>query len=110
MPDGEMEISLRNAFLRATRECQGIGYNPARFLQVLSEHGPVATAIQLVMAKDYHEGFTRLWELSRLDLSIEAIILQEPYRSLFQSEVLARAQRKLQDVGFLDRENIDLTM
>lgn len=107
----DLETSLRNAFLHATRECQEIGYNPARFLQMLSEHGPVATAIQLVMAKDYHEGFAKLWELGRLDLSsVEAaIILREPHRNLFPSEVLERAQQKLQEVGFLCREGTGST-
>jgi len=93
-----LKIALQNEFLRATRECIAIGYHPTRFLQMLGEHGPIETSIQLVLG--IHEGFERLWELRRLDLSIEAIILQEPYRTLFSPEVLERARQKLDDVGF----------
>ncbi len=35
---------------------------------MLGEHGPISTTIHLVMGN--HEGFERLWELRRLDLSI----------------------------------------
>jgi hypothetical protein len=68
---------------------------------MLGEHGPIATAIQLVMGN--HEGFERLWELHRLDLSIEAIILSEPFRRLFPPEVIEQAEQKLRDVGYIER-------
>jgi len=93
-----MELALQHEFLRATRECIAIGYHPTRFLQMLGEHGAVATSIQLVMGN--HEGFERLWQLNRLDLSVEAIILRGPYRNLFPPEVLERARKKLEEVDF----------
>ena len=99
MAKPNVELALQNEFLRAARECIGLGYNPTGFLQLLGERGPVATAIHLVMGN--YEGFDRLWQLRRLDLSVEAIILQEPYRSLFPFEVMERAHRKLKEVGFL---------
>ena len=102
MAEPNLEIALQNEFLRATRECIAIGYHPTRFLQMLGEHGPIATTIQLVMGN--HEGFERLWELRRLDLSIEAIILREPYRTLFPPEVLERAEQKLREVGFFEKK------
>ncbi len=98
MAEPDLAVALQNEFLRATRECIAIGYQPTRFLQMLGEHGPVATAIQLVMGN--HEGFERLWQLGRLDLSVEAIILREPQRGLFPPEVLERAHQKLQNVDF----------
>jgi hypothetical protein len=94
-----LELALKNEFLRATRECIAIGYHPTGFLQMLGKHGPIATTIQLVMGN--HEGFERLWELRRLDLSVEAIILREPFRVLFSPEVLGQAEQKLRDVGYL---------
>ena len=38
------------------------------------------------------DGFVRLWEEQRLDLSVEALALQEPWSSLFTHEELAEAQ------------------
>jgi 5-methylcytosine-specific restriction enzyme A len=95
----DLELALQNEFQRATRECIAIGYHPTRFLQMLGEHGPIATTIELVMGN--HEGFEKLWELRRLDLSVEAIILREPFRRLFSPEVLEQAEQKLRDVGYL---------
>ena len=76
------------------------GIYPSRFLQMLQEHGAIQTTIRLVMDPIYNEGFTKLWELGRLDLSVEAIILQEPYRNLFSDEVLNKAKEKLQELEY----------
>ncbi len=76
------------------------GYHPTRFLQMLANQGPVDTAISLVMEPKYHEGFTKLWELNRLDLTVEAIIRRHPYNQLFAKEVLDRAQSKLEELGY----------
>ena len=67
---------------------------------MLESQGPVTTSIDLVMATTYHEGFTKLWELGRLDLAVEAIILREPFNKLFSQEVLDTARSKLEKVGY----------
>jgi len=103
MVEPNLEHTLRNEFLRATRECVALGYHPARFLQMLDEHGAIATSIQLVMGS--HEGFERLWELRRLDLSVEAIIIREPFRGLFMLDILERAEQKLREVGYVVNNN-----
>ncbi len=41
---------------------------------MMKAEGAVKTSIKLVIAPTYHEGLTRLWELKRLDLTVEAII------------------------------------
>ncbi len=91
----DLEILLRDEFLRATRECQTLGYNPTGFMRLLSDRGTIE---RLYMGS--YEGFERLWRLGRLDLSVEAIIRREPYRTLFAPEVLDRAEQKLRDVGY----------
>ncbi len=100
MAEPNIEATLNSEFQRAARECVRLGYHPRRFLQMLGEHGPIMTAIQLVLGD--HEGFERLWELHRLDLSVEAIILREPFRRLFTPEVLAQAEQKLRSVGYFN--------
>jgi len=57
-------------------------------------------SIKLVMAPTYHEGLTRLWELERLDLTVEAIIIREPYSELFPEEVVNKAKEKLKQLGY----------
>lgn len=97
----QIENQLRQEFLRAVGICiNQYGYRPTRFLQILENQGPVNTAIQLVMEPTYHEGFTKLWELNRLDLTVEAIIRRNPYNRLFVQEVLDRARNKLEELGY----------
>jgi len=80
-----LEYQLRQAFLQAVDICiNRYGYHPTRFLQMLAAQGPVNTAISLVTEPKYHEGFTKLWELNRLDLTVEAIIRRHPYNQLIK--------------------------
>jgi hypothetical protein len=94
-------MELQREFLRAIRECIDMGHYPVRFLNMLQDHGPVITAVHLVMAHRDPEGFESLIVSRRLDLTVEAIILQKPYRQLFAPEVLERAEQKLREVGYL---------
>jgi len=97
----QIENQLRQEFLRAVGICiNQYGYRPTRFLQMLENQGPVNTAIQLVMEPTYHEGFTKLWELNRLDLTVEAIIRHHPYNQLFPQEVIDKARQKLEELGY----------
>lgn len=94
-----LEHQLRQEFLRAVDICiNQYEYHPTRFLQMLGNLGPINTAINLVMEPRYHEGFTKLWELNRLDLTVEAIIRRDPYNQLFAQEVLDRARIKLEEL------------
>jgi len=52
------------------------------------------------MEPTYHEGFTKLWELNSLDLTVEAIIRRSPYNQLFVQEVLDKARSKLEELGY----------
>ena len=56
------------------REARDIGYTPSIFLRMLNEKGALQTARQLINASQPSDGYTRLWELRRLDLSVEAVV------------------------------------
>lgn len=81
---------------RSKRECK---YIPTRFLQMLSEHGGVKTA-KLLLHGAPSEGLTRLWELGRLDLSMEVLVLKEPWSQLFTAEEKNEANKRLTDRGY----------
>jgi hypothetical protein len=70
-------------------------YTPNRYRMMLDREGAMATARKLVFAGSPSEGFTRLWELKRLDLTVESLVLQEQWRKLFDEEMLTAAQRQL---------------
>jgi hypothetical protein len=75
-------------------------YNALRFLQMLSENGGLTTAKRLLASGNPQEGFVHLWECGCLDLTIEALVLQDTFRGLFTKEELEEAQRRLEDLEY----------
>ncbi len=63
-----------------------LGYNATRFLQMLSQYGGLATAHKLIATEGGTDGFTKLWEYRRLDLSVEAHVLKPEYETLFSED------------------------
>ncbi len=87
---------MRGLYDRSVKECN---YRPTYFLQMVVEHGGFETARRLLHARKVSDGFTTLWENGRLDLSVEAVVLQEPWSDLFTDEELAIAEKRLRDLG-----------
>ena len=99
----QLEKQLKQEFLRVSCICKDeYQLSPTRFLQILENRGPVNTAIVLVKDSTYHKAFVKLWEFGRLDLTVEAIILRDPYNQLFSQELLNMAKCKLIDLGYTD--------
>jgi len=96
--------SLRQEFTRLAEECKSIGYTPHDFIKMINNYeiSATSTAISLVMKENNRvtSGFTRLWEEKRLDLTVEANIIKEPWSSLFDDDVLNRARRTLKEFEY----------
>lgn len=84
----------------ADRLKREIGYNPTRFLQMVAEHGGPDAARQLLKGNDASDGFTTLWDASRLDMSVEAAVLRPWYSSMFSDAERAAARHRLAAHGF----------
>lgn len=84
---------------RAKTECH---YNAVRFHQMVQSEGGLLTAKKLLASSHYPEGLTRLWELKRLDISMEALVLKEPWCQLFTSQELSVARKRLEELGYID--------
>jgi len=95
--EAEFDQAMRDIYHRALSECC---YRATRFLQLVGERGGVAAAKQLLRSPGLPQGLTKLWELGRLDLSMEALILQDRWAGLFTEEEIAVARKRLQDLGF----------
>jgi hypothetical protein len=67
---------------------------------MLSEKGDLATARHLMAPGVSQEGFVHLWECGCLDLTVEPLVLQDRFRSLFTNEELEKAHRRLEDLGY----------
>lgn len=53
---------------------------------MVNEKGGYITAKYLIHTDNPSDGFTKLWELKRLDLSVEVHVLKSEYDSLFTDE------------------------
>lgn len=93
----KFEEAMFNIYRTAAKDCQ---YRPTYFLQMLTERGGVETALQLIRSEKISDGFATLWEKERLDLTVEALVQKEEWRSLFQDEDIGRAKSRLQKHGY----------
>jgi hypothetical protein len=92
----EFHHAMVSIYERARHEC---GYNATRFLQMVNSRGGLQAA-RLLLHGPLTDGFAALWELGRLDITMEALILQATWSQLFTDEELEIARRRLQDAGY----------
>lgn len=67
----------------AIAQCKDFGYTPTAWMVMIREQGAVAAAKRLLGTGDIQPGFERLVREGRLDLTIEAAILNPRWASLF---------------------------
>jgi hypothetical protein len=67
----------------ALAECHRLKYYPTRFEQMLQTTDAVTLAKRLVTSGELHDGLKTLKKLSRLDLSLEVMVLEPQFESLF---------------------------
>jgi hypothetical protein len=77
------------------------------FRGMLAEHGGKGTADVLLAQSQVSEGFTKLvlhsletGSKDALQLTVESLVLEEPWRQLFTRAQLRTAERRLREVGY----------
>ena len=76
-------------------------YTPTYFLRMVYEHGAVQTAKMLLDNSEVQEGLMTLSILGRLDLSMEVMVLDRKYRSLFTYEERRSARQRLEKLDYV---------
>lgn len=92
----DIESAFHQEMLNIYDEATQAGYHPTSFRRMVNEHGGVEAAHRLLAPENVTEGFTRLWELGRLDLTVEALILKPAYAALFSAEEREKARQRLE--------------
>ena len=96
--DIEFYEAMLDIYRRAKREAK---YNAQRFLQKVVDHGGIEAARMLIHADTVSDGYTALWERGRLDLTVEAMIVESPkFHSLFTEDEMGICSRRLADYGY----------
>ena len=97
----DKELAFHEAMLAAYRDAKAeCNYNATYFLQMVNELGGRAAAKQLLSKPGFSDGLTTLWERGRLDISMEALVLQEQWQSLFIEGEIRVARMRLEELGY----------
>ena len=97
----EFDMAMMNIYHRAKSEA---GYNATRFFQMLNEHRGLETARILLHAPHVSDGYTSLWERGRLDLTVEALILERKWNQLFSNQERRIALNRLEEYKYEFRD------
>lgn len=88
----QFDAAMFDIYERAGHE---VGYWASRYLQLLRKRGGLGSARYLLASKLTSDGYARLRDAGRLDLTVEALVLQPQFEPLFSPEELARAGDRL---------------
>ena len=94
------EERFHQAMLDIYDQAKDVDYYATRFQQMVRAQGGVQAAKQLLSSLLPGDGFATLWELDRLDISVEALVLKEEWRNLFIDDELAVARQRLEDCDY----------
>ncbi|MBM7278987.1 DUF262 domain-containing protein [Gordonia rubripertincta] len=88
---------MTEVYSRALAE---VGYNATQYRAMLAQLGPHETARRLLAAPAVSDGFAVLWEHGRMDLTVEAVVVEPEFAKLFSEGELAVARRRLDQFGY----------
>lgn len=96
-----IELAFHSAMLGIYKRAKSeAGYNATRFLSMVTESGGLETARTLLHKSNVSEGYAMLWELGRLDLTVEALMLEPEWCNLFTDAERAIAIRRLRQYEY----------
>ncbi len=99
--NARFELTMQDIYRRARLEAH---YNAARYLQMLDQNGGLETAHILINSPTVSDGYTALWERGRLDLTVEAVIWDNPeYQELFTDDELKIIKKRLVDYKYVSK-------
>jgi 5-methylcytosine-specific restriction protein A len=100
MTHSESEAFTRFLQDKALEAQKALNYRPSYFLQMLGSVGGYQTVVALISQPNPSDGFAKLWEAGRLDLSVEALVLESRWRHHFDEQLVNAAFKRLSAVGY----------
>lgn len=81
-----------------------VNYRATAFLSTLYQHAGVETARRLIHSSTVSAGYTALWELGRLDLTVEALIVENhAWYELFSDDEIEICKRRLREYKYISK-------
>lgn len=95
--DDEFHLEMIQIYHLAKKHCN---YNATRFFQMVNDNGGLATAKILLSSQEPQAGLTKLWDCDRLDLSVEALVINPRFSLLFSEKEGKDARARLVSYGW----------
>ncbi len=96
-----LENEFTQELIRKTEQAAKVcDYNPARFLQMVEKNGGVRTAKSYISRNQTSEGFEKLQMCGKLNLSMEAVVVDKKYAELFTDDEVNSCFVLLCEYGF----------
>ncbi len=96
-----LELQFHEAMLTVYKRAKSEAhYNARIFVGMVVDKGGLETARYLLDTSTVSEGYTALWQRKRLDLTVEAVILDQQWSPLFTSAQRRTAIERLQQYGY----------
>lgn len=94
----QFDQAMFNIYQTAKSEA---GYTANLFLGMLQRHGGLITAKQLINSPKPSDGYTALYERGRLDLTVEALVVEHSqWHALFTPEEIDKAAKRLREYRY----------
>ena len=98
----DFENAMHDIYKRAKSEAN---YTASEFLNMLFKHGGLGTAKQLINSPKESLGYENLSERRRLDLSVEAVVVENAkWHFLFEPEEIQKARKRLRAYEYIPVE------
>ena len=94
-----MRRDFEKALRSAISQCYAIGYQPTILEGMINTSNPVDVAKKLVLSGEFQHGIRELTKLGRQDLTIEAIMQETRFSSLFTIDEISAASWRLNNVN-----------
>jgi PLD-like domain len=98
----KLEEELEKEFIDTVKQANDLGakINSTNAISYIHNYGAIGGASRLISVgtDKLHSGLLKLWEIKRLDISFENIILKEKYQILFDKDILEKAKKRLDEL------------
>lgn len=98
----DFEDAMHGIYVQAKADLK---YTSSIYLDMLFRHGGLGTAKRLINAPTVSAGYTTLYEHRRLDLTVEALVVEnEQWHALFEPSEIERAQKRLEAYKYTPKQ------
>jgi hypothetical protein len=95
-----LEDQFHKAMIGVYENAKDHEYFATSFKRMVDQYGGVGAAKRLLAKEEIQEGLMKLWGMYMLGQSMEALVIQERFQSLFTDAEIAEARRRLEELEY----------